>query len=326
VARTGILLLGYGGPESLEGVEPFLENMMGRPPSAEMLARVHRRYLTIGGGSPLPKIAVDIAKKLHEELGSKGQAVPVAVGMLHWRPYIADSLAGLVAAGCDRIVTVSLSPFESFASSGAYRAAVAKALATMPDVTVAEAPSFRDQEGFLTALMTGCHDALEDLKASTGSAPVAVLFSAHSLPVDKCGDDPYEAELRATALDLAGRLSLPLPVGDGLQSWLPGFGAYGATSADRSWLLTYQSAGQSPGEWLGPDVADVVAALPGAGYGAVAFCPIGFATDHLETLYDLDVEAAGQALDLGLEYARAAVPNDADAMIGALVAVVEPLL
>jgi ferrochelatase len=318
--------MGYGGPASLDDVEPFLTSMMGRPPSPEMLESVKARYTAIGGRSPLPEIAAEMADALRLALAERGHEVAATIGMRHWRPYIADGLAELAEGGARRVVTVSLAPFESFASSGAYRAAVEEAAAGMPGLSAVEAPSFRTQPGFVDALMGGCGGALDALSASARGVRTAVLFTAHSLPVSELAEDPYVDELRETAAAVAERLGLAAAAMSGRQEWLPGIDAFGSAAAEKPWLLAYQSKGQRPGDWLGPDLADVIAALPGAGIGAVAFSPIGFSTDHLETLYDLDVVAAGQAAEAGLSCARAAVPNGRPAMIEALVAIVEPLL
>ncbi len=326
MTNTGVLLMGYGGPTSQGEVEAFLTSMMGRSPSPEILERVKARYVAIGGGSPLPRIAGEMAEALGQALAERGHDVEVGIGMRHWRPYIADGLAELAARGRRRVVTVSLAPFESFASSGAYRRAVGEAAAAMPELTAVEAPSFRSEAGFVGVLADGCSVALRQLAATAPNVPAAAIFTAHSLPVAGLAGDPYVEELRETASTVAARVGLPAPAAPGGQEWLRGSHAFGSEEGERPWLLAYQSKGQRPGEWLGPDLADVIAGLSRAGIGAVAFCPIGFATDHLETLYDLDIVAAGQAAGIGLAHARAEVPNASPKMIEALVAVVEPLL
>jgi ferrochelatase len=315
--------MAYGGPDSIDAVEPFMDKLMGRAPSAEAVERVRLRYLTIGGRSPLPTIASAIAGKLGEALTEQGHDVSVATGMLFWKPSIAEAIDGLVAEGVDRIVTVSLSPFDSYHSSGKYRAAVAAAAEPHPGLTVVEAPSFRDRHGFVQVLAAACDNALTDLPDGTRKA---AIFSAHSLPASELGDDPYVEQLRETAAAVASGATLAPPAEGGAQTWLPGIEAFGSGEGDKPWLFAYQSRGMRPGDWLGPDVFEVVDAMAQAGYESVAFCPIGFATDHMETLYDLDVEAAERALERGLEYQRADVPNDAPAMIDALVEVVLPLL
>lgn len=322
MGREGVLLMGFGGPSSLAEVPQFCASLMGREPSADVIERVQLRYLVIGGGSPLPEIANDIARKLGERLSDRGRDVPVVVGMRYWNPFIRDSLRALVDGGVDRVVTVSLSPFESVHSAGAYRKAVVEAATEFPDLAIVEAPSFRDQPLFVRALASGTAEAA----AALGGVRYGIVFTAHSLPVADLGDDPYVQELRETAANVVSECGLRPAVEDGGQTWLAGVDAFGSSQADVPWLLAYQSRGQRPGEWLGPDVLDVVRAMSEQGFEGVAFAPIGFATDHMETLYDLDVEACGLAFDLEMDYRRATVPNDSDDLIEALGAIVEPLL
>lgn len=314
---TGVLLMAFGGPDSLEAVGPFCENLMGRMPSAEVLEQIKARYARIGGGSPLPAIAGRVASRLQAEIG-----VPVAVGMRYWQPSIAEGLQQLADAGVTRVVALSLSPFESPASSGAYRAAIAEAAPALPALTVVEAPSFRCAPTFVSSLADAARDAVVALPAASRRA---VVFTAHSLPLEDGGAERYVAELRETTAAVAEAAGLPASA-EGGQTWLPGVEAFGSDTAEVPWLFAYQSKGRRGGEWLVPDVADVLKSLAEAGYEAVAVSPVGFATDHMETLYDLDIDAAGLAADLGLAFARAAVPNDSDRMAEALASVVEPLL
>jgi ferrochelatase len=252
---TGVLLMGFGGPDSLEAVAPFMANLMGREPSPEAVQRATRRYLTIGGASPLPHIAREIAGKLSEKLN-----IPVAVGMRYWNPFMTEGLAELAAAGVDRVVAVSLSPFESRHSAGGYRASLAEAAKQFPDMTVVEAPSFRRSPDFLMALADGVDAALADLPKEARRR--AVLFTAHSLPLADLGDDPYVDELRETAAEVAARTGLPRAADSGKQGWLKHVDAYGTGQAPVPWMVAYQSKGQRGSEWLEPDIADVIAAMP----------------------------------------------------------------
>lgn len=323
MARTGVLLMGFGGPDSLDAVGPFCTNLMGREPAPDALERIKSRYVAIGGSSPLPVIAGRIAARLEQRLSRGGERVPVLVGMRYWDPYIADGLAALVADGCDRVVAVSLSPFESPASSGGYRKALAEAAAGFPALTVVEATSFRETPAFIGALAEALAEAVRELPAGLRRA---VLFTAHSLPASELDGSGYVEELRECAAEVAESAALDPPAPGGEERWLPAVEAFGSANGEPPWLFAYQSKGLRPGDWLGPDIADVLRSLAGSGYEAVAVAPIGFATDHMETLYDLDVDAAGLALGLGLEFVRAAVPNDSDRMVEALADVVEPLL
>jgi ferrochelatase len=323
MALTGVLLTAFGGPDSLDSVGPFMANLMGREPAPEIVERAKRKYLTIGGSSPLPAVTGEIATALEAALATAGHDVPVRVGMRYWDPYIADSIESMVAMGVTRLVHVSLSPFESAVSSGAYRAAVTAAVEAHPGLEVVEAPSFRESGGFVGELAAACSEA-------TGEVPAGkrlIIFSAHSLPVRDIEKDPaYFDQLMATTAEVAQTAGLEpgdtdVEVFDGIVAPLAHMGEDGP-----EWLFSFQSKGVSPGEWLGPQIEDVVEAAVAAGYTGIAVCPVGFGTDHMETKYDLDVVVAGQCFDADIEFARAAVPNAAPAMIASLKELVEPLL
>lgn len=322
--RTGVLLLGFGGPDSLEAVGPFMCNLMGREPSEELVARVCLRYLTIGGSSPLAGIAAEIATGIESRLSEAGHDVPVRVGMRYWNPYIKDSLAALKDLGCQRVITVSLSPFESKVTSGAYRQAIAEAVESLGGIEIIEAPLLSEMPEFVTFLASATAVAISDIEPNDGAV---VVFTAHSLPEsDLLESDPYVAGLERVANAVAAALGM----GDGVHgaggAILPGIEAFGSTLAPRAWFLAFQSKGERPGAWLGPDIDAVIDAASGSGVSALVVCPIGFMTDHMETLYDLDVVAAGRVLDEDLEWARARVPNDDADVLDGLSRVVSELL
>jgi ferrochelatase len=318
--RTGILLTAFGGPDCIESVGPFMSNLMGREPSPEIVARAQSKYESIGGCSPLPERTAEIADALKARLRADGHDVEVRVGMRYWHPTIAESFDGLVADGAGRIVQMSLSPFESAVSSGAYRSAVERAGEDHPGVELVEAASFHDAAGFVEALAAGARAAIDGL----GCLRPLVVFTAHSLPVaDSEADGRYVEQLRATTAAVAARLALP--AGDVGAEVLPRMPVFGH-SGERPWLFTYQSRGMTPGEWLGPQIEDVMDAAGAAGFDGVAVCPIGFGTDHMETLYDLDVVAARRAAAAALAFTRGAAPNASPAMIEALASCITPLL
>ena len=325
MSRTGVLLLGFGGPDSLDAVGPFMCNLMGREPSDELVERVCRRYLAIGGASPLTAIADAIARQLAGELyEARGEGVPVAVGMRYWHPLIEEALEGLSQAGCERIVCVSLSPFESKVASEAYREAVGQAAEELGGLEIVEAPLVSDLEEFITFLAGSTAVALEQIEPNTGAV---IAFTAHSLPEsDLVEDDPYVAGLRRVADAVADRLALaPGDEGAGAPL-LEGFRAYGNAARPRPWFLVYQSKGERPGHWLEPDLDELIDAAVAAGVPAIVACPIGFMTDHMETLYDLDIVAAGKALDLDMEFVRAPGPNDDESVVAGLARSVARLL
>jgi protoporphyrin/coproporphyrin ferrochelatase len=324
MARTGIILLGFGGPDSLDAVGPFMCNLMGREPSPELVERVQGNYRVIGGSSPLADIAERIAAELEADLADRGHEVPVRVGMRYWDPLICDALADLAEQGCDRVITVSLSPFETKVASGAYRTAIAEALEAdgVADVEVIEAPLASELPEFARFYA-------EELPAAIGSieSDPVVVFTAHSLPVaDLAEQDPYVNGLRDTADAIASHLGWDVG-SDGARGCLGGsVSAFGADGGAQPWVLVYQSKGQRPGEWLGPLLDEVLDAAAAGAARAVVVCPIGFMTDHMETLFDLDYVAGNKAEEAGLEFVRVPTPNEDAVVVGSLAVAVEALL
>lgn len=324
MAPTGVVLLGFGGPDSLDAVEPFMAALTGRTPSPELVERVRGNYRAIGGKSPLTDIANGIAEDLAEALGKRGGDVVVRVGMRYWNPYIADALRELSEAGCERVVAVSLSPFESEVASGAYRRAIGEALVALPGMEVAEAPlvstlpAFGD---FLAESTRGAMSGVPDVDTALA------VFTAHSLPeADLTADDPYVEGLRRIATLVGRRLGWAEGAENAGGQRLDGLTAFGTVRGPQPWLLAYQSKGARPGSWLGPTLDDLIGVAPGGGFSSLVVCPIGFMTDHMETLFDLDIVAAGQASEAGLGFVRAAVPNDDSAVVDGLAEAVAAII
>lgn len=312
--KAGVLITGFGGPDCLEAVGPFMCNLMGREPSDEMVARICARYEAIGGSSPLARIASELATAVHDALAERGHDLPVEVGMRYWDPFVRDAVDRLVARGVTRIVLVTLSPFETQVTHGEYRTALAEALREHPGATTVEAPLLSELPAFVMLHTEAAAATLGEV----GAPDAAVVFSAHSLPsADAVADDRYVRGLRTAADTVA--VSLGLPAGAEGTEALPGIVAYGTAAGERPWLLAYQSKGVRGGEWLGPDTDDAIAAAAASGRSGVVVVPLGFATDHMETLYDLDVVAAARAGEAGIAYRRSAVPN-ADPRLAAAIA------
>lgn len=323
MARTGVLITGFGAPEGQEGIAPFMCNLMGREPSDELLQRVCRRYLAIGG-SPLNEIAAAIAGKLSSELNDLGKVVPIAVGMRYAPPFIPDALKQLKERECDRIVVVSLSPFESKVAHGAYRQAIDAAVSEIGELEIVEAPLVGDMPEYAEFYAMSAATALTELDPNEGAL---LVFTAHSLPLsDISKHDPYVEGLERVARSVADQLGL----GDGAHGVkppvLPDIDTLGSMEPPRGWFLAYQSKGARGGDWLGPDVEDVIEAIGRSAAPAVVIVPIGFMTDHLETLYDLDIIAAEKALDADLEFKRAITPNDEEMVIKAIAQAVSELI
>lgn len=321
--RVGILLTAFGGPDSLESVGPFMARFMGREPSAAIVASAQEKYRAIGGSSPLPGVAAQIAAALERHLRAAGHGVAVRTGMRYWEPSIPSAIDELVTAGAHRIVMVSLSAFESRVTCEAYRGAAFAAAGDTELNEVCEAPVLHRAPQYRDFFGHACAHALDAIAARR---PLVVM-TAHSLPLDDVDEnDPYSAGLREVSDAVAAIAGLAEGGEFEGDDRLPGIAAFGALEGPVAWLLAFQSKGARGGEWLGPDLRSVMEAAAASGYDAVVVVPIGFAIDHMETLWDLDIDAVGRADSLGLRFLRTQVPNADDSFIDALTWAVEPLL
>lgn len=276
VSRLSVLLVGFGGPETLEQVPGFVANVLGRVPPEHVTAGAIERYRAIGGGSPLPATTRRQAILLKGELARRGWDAEVRVGMLHARPTIAEAVAEIVSVGVEELRVISLAPYRCEVSTDAYEAAVEKSL-NGGGPRLHFAPDWNGRKSYVGALA-------EMLAASLVHAPTntPVIFAAHSLPQRMIEQgDPYADQLQETATAVAETLGL-----------------------DR-WYVAYQSVSAAAREpWLGPSVEEVMEQLAGEGAGSVVIDPIGFIADHVETLYDNDIEHGARAEALGLEFIR----------------------
>lgn len=288
--REGVLLVGFGGPESLDEVPDFVASVLDRPPPEHVTAGAVERYRAIGGGSPLPETTRRQGALLHQELARQGVDVEVYVGMLHADPTIEAAADRIVADGIEDVTVVSLAPYRCEVSTDAYEEAARRALDGRVD-----ALRFTPDWNMEPAYVSGLAEMLgEELDRAPEGTPV--IFAAHSLPVRMIEQgDPYVDQLGATAEAVAGQLGL----------------------AD--WHLAYQSVSAAAREpWLEPSVDDTMERLAAAGYSAVLVDPIGFAADHVETLYDNDVEHRAHAAELGIGFLRCRCLNEHPGLITAL--------
>ena len=296
----GVLLTAVGGPDSLDDVGPFLVDIRGgRPASPELVAEFRERYAKIGGKSPLLEVSTAQAKALEARLNQDGGSYRCSLGMRNWTPRIRDAYAAMVSGGLERIVVLPLTPYHSRRSVGAYFRAVKEAEARVgapPPLVYVDRGN--TEPALVDAFAGKLREGLARLEAR-GFRDPAVVFTAHSLPrkLMEEGDD-YEAELRET-------MGLILERAGAVRAW-----------------MAYQSAGRTEEPWLGPSLEDTLHALAKAGERAVLVVPFGFISDHLELLYDLDIEAKGIAADLGLAFDRAASLNTDPRFIDAMAAVV----
>ena len=279
---TGVLVMAYGTPATPEDIEAYYTHVRrGRPPTPELLADLRRRYEAIGGTSPLLERTRSQAAGVAEALGP---GYVVELGMKHAPPFIEDGVAALAEAGVGRVVGLVLAPHYSRLSVGEY-AERALATAATHGLDLAMIESWHLEPGYVELLAGFVTDALSQLDGATG--PSEVVFTAHSLPTRILADgDPYPDQLRETAAAVA------------------------AIAGVERWSVGWQSAGRTADPWIGPDILDVLRARAADGTHGVLACPAGFVSDHLEILFDLDVEARALAADLGIAFARTRMPND----------------
>jgi ferrochelatase len=286
--RVAVLLMAYGGPASLDDVEPYLLDVRGgRPMSPEFVAEVRARYAQIGGRSPLREHTEAQAASLQRALGT---GFAVYVGMRHWHPYIRDAVERIAADGHARVVGIVLAPHYSALSVGAYEKKLLEA--AHGRLTPALVRSWGDHPRFLDAVAGRVTQALQRFPAP---GDVQVIFTAHSLPQRILATgDPYADELRASAQAVARRTGLA------------------------QWHFAFQSAGATPEPWLGPEAGAVLSDLARAGYRDFLIVPIGFVCDHVEVLYDIDVAYRALAARLGVRLERTDSLNDDPLLVDAL--------
>lgn len=292
--EIGVLAMAYGGPGSLDDVEPYLLDVRGhRPTPAQLVEEVRRRYAAIGGRSPILERTRAQARTLERALAEGGRAFPVAVGMRHWQPRLTAGLRELAARGVRRVVGLVMAPHYSRMSIDLYFRQVEE---QRGDLAFAGIPEWHLLPGYLDAVARRVQEALSRFPEGI-RAGIPVIFTAHSLPcrIVESGD-PYPEQLAASVRAIAGR-----------------FGNGGLRHQ-----FAYQSAAMTGDPWLGPDVGAVLARLADEGERNIVVVPIGFTCEHVEVLYDLDIELKGQADARGVRLERAAMVNDDPAMMAGL--------
>jgi ferrochelatase len=297
--RTAVVLMAYGTPRSKEEILPYYTDIRrGRPPTDEQLQDLTNRYEAIGGLSPLKQLTEDQRDALQSELEhlSPGK-YQVFLGLKHASPFIEETVTEVVGLGYKKIVGLVLAPHYSSYSIGQYMDRV-RAVAEPAGITVSGIDSWAREEAFIDFLANDMREKLASLPERT-----KVLFTAHSLPqriID--GGDPYPEELRATAELVAEKV--------GLTRW-------------SDWSIAWQSAGRTPEPWIGPDILEVIDSFASQSASdepidGVLVSACGFVADHLEVLFDLDIEAAKHAESHGIAFARTACVNANPSVMAAL--------
>jgi ferrochelatase len=288
------LLVSFGGPEGPDDVMPFLRNVTrGRGIPDERLAEVAEHYRHFGGVSPINEQCRALLSAVGEEFARAGVELPIYWGNRNWQPYLTETVREMAAAGIRRAIAFVTSPYGSYSSCRQYLDDIDRARAEVgPEAPVIDKiRHYHDHPGHIEPHVEAVRAALATLPAAR-RATTRLVFTAHSIPTSMAtGSGPqggrYEAQLREVAALVARQAGPDLP-----------------------WDLVWQSRSGPPQmPWLEPDISDHLTALHHAGTTSVVVSPIGFISDHLEVVWDLDTEAADTARKLGLDFVRAATPG-----------------
>ncbi|HEV2907193.1 MAG TPA: ferrochelatase [Actinomycetota bacterium] len=298
--RVGLLVMAYGTPSGPDDVERYYTDIRGgRPPSPDSLAELKERYAAIGNTFPLARITRDQGEALVSELNRDGSGPEFVLyfGMKHSPPFVPDSVAQMAEEGIDEAIGLVLAPHYSRMSIGSYIERVEKSLPPSgPSFTFVE--SWHEHPEFVALLMERVRAARSKLTDAQRSNDLLV-FTAHSLPTKILEwNDPYPIQLAETAESVSRGLGL-----------------------DR-FTTGWQSAGRTPEPWLGPSLGEVIEQAANVGRTAVVVCPCGFVADHLEILYDIDIEAQEIARREGIPLMRTESMNADPSFIQALASVV----
>ncbi|MDQ8047021.1 MAG: ferrochelatase [Patulibacter sp.] len=300
--RIGLLVMAYGtATDPSEVMEYYTHIRHGHAPSQEVVDELAGRYAQLPGGrSPLLEITTDQMNAIADAVRAQGvDLAAVELGQKHSAPFIEDGVAALIEAGVDRIIGIVLAPHWSTMSVAEYLGRARRTAAELkPELSLDLVADWHLAGGYIDWLTAAVQRALLQIPAEH-RAGTEVLFTAHSLPVRILQEnDPYPVSLKETAAAVAEQAGIDL------------------------WSTGWQSAGQTATPWLGPDLLEILPAKKAEGRSGVVVCACGFVSDHLEVLYDLDIETKGAAGELGLAFARTDMPNDDAPFIATLAGVV----
>ncbi len=290
----GVILTGYGGPDSLDQVEPFLSSIAGgRKFTPEQVEGAKKRYKMIGGKSPLNEITVRQAGALEAELNKEGEEYLVKAGMLHLPPRIHDVINNFFDTGIKKLAVVTLAPFRSRVSTAAYFTEAEKALKSHSTMDSVYVSGWNVHPGYLSALAEKINQAASVLTESE-LKDTHILFSIHSLPESYIQEgDLYVDDINETVKKLIPLITCS------------------------NWHVSYQSRGRGE-NWLGPDTETLMKKLAGEKVKNIIIAPIGFISDHVETLFDIDITFRKLAEELEVNMIRVPALNDSHLFICAL--------
>lgn len=287
-----LLVVSFGGPEGMDDVIPFLENVLrGRNVPRERMLSVARHYEMFGGVSPINQQNRNLIAALQEELGRNGPRLPIYWGNRNWHPLLPDTLAQMARDGIKNALAFVTSAYSSYSSCRQYRQNISDAQAAVgPDAPrVEKLRVFYKHPLFIEANVHQIRAALAQLE---DAASANLVFTAHSIPESMAVNSDYASQLAEAGGLIARAVGI------------------------KNWQLVYQSRSGSPSQpWLGPDVTAHLRALNGEGVRNVVIAPIGFVSDHMEVVYDLDIEAQKVADELGMKMVRAATAGTHPAFV-----------
>ncbi|MGO2658216.1 ferrochelatase [Mycetocola reblochoni] len=322
VAYDAIILAGFGGPEGQEDVIPFLRNVTGgRGIPEERLEEVGEHYRHFGGVSPINEHNRQLKAALEAELASRGIDLPVIWGNRNWEPYITDAVQEAYDRGFRTLLTLATSAYSSYSSDRQYREDMATALertGLLGEVSIDKVRQYFDHPGFITPFIEGTTAGVRELLAQNPdldpATDIQVLYTTHSIPnADADRSGPSERCFPPGGAYVAQHLAVARTVNQAVTAEL-------GLDAELEWSMVYQSRSGPPTQpWLEPDINDAIAELPSAGRRAVVIVPIGFVSDHMEVMWDLDNEALTTAAEHGLAGVRVPTPGVHPAFVSGLV-------
>jgi len=300
-----ILYVSFGGPEGRDDVMPYLENVVrGRPFTPERLHEVAHHYEQFGGVSPINQQNREVITALEKELDIHRIWMPVYFGNRNWHPLLADTMREMAANGVKRALAFVTSAFSCYSGCRQYRENIEAARTAAGDAApvVDKLRVFYNHPRFVEANAARVRDAAASLPDS-GASETCLVFTAHSIPLAMARGSRYETQLHDACGFVAGAAEMS------------------------NWRLAYQSRSGSPKHpWLEPDVCDVIRALAASGVQRLILSPIGFVTDHMEVIYDLDTEARAVANEAGVEMVRAGTAGTHPAYISMIRELIEERL
>lgn len=295
-----ILMIGYGAPEKIEDIRPFLQNVAkGRPIPPDRLEEVAHHYELFGGKSPLNEYTYRQARGLQNKLAEHGHDLPVDVGMRNWHPFTPDTIKEIYENGARKVIGMIMAAHQSDASWERYQRDVQEALTELGlEMEFDYSPPLFDHPLFIENSADRVQDCLDQIPEEEYPETM-ILFTAHSIPVPMAEASPYVQQLETTARLIAEKLNYD------------------------NWRLVYQSrSGRPTDPWLEPDVCDVIEDISKDGVKNVIAQPIGFICDHIEVLFDIGVEAQETSDEVGIKLYRAKTVNDDPKFIEAMADVV----